>query len=88
MYVFRSIENSEIFWLPVRELVSVEQRFSVEDTPLRYGSLRNGREDKHPEMLLVLVRRSLVLFELSIYYPRIRFPHALFCFAFPDSGVL
>ena len=54
MYVFRIVGNSEIFWLPVRELVSVEEQVSVEDTPLRYASLPYGGEDKRPQMLLVL----------------------------------
>ena len=54
MYVFRIVGNSEIFWLLVRELVSVEERFSAEDAPLRYASPRYGGADKHPPMLLAL----------------------------------
>ena len=48
-------ENSGLFSLPLRALVSVEEPVSVEDAPLRYASLRSGGEVKHLQMLLVLV---------------------------------
>ena len=47
-------EKSELFWLPLKPLVGVEETVSVEDAPLRYYSLRFGREDRHPQMSLVL----------------------------------
>ena len=54
-------------------LVSAEKLESVEDAPNRHVSIRSGREDKHPHMLLILGWLSLDLIEASIYEPRI--PH-------------
>ena len=48
MYKVRLGATSELFWLPVKELVSVEEPVNVED----YASLRSGGEYKHPQMLL------------------------------------
>ena len=69
--------NSELFWLLLKALVSVE------DTPLRYASLCSGREDKHPRMLLVLGWWNLFLLELSIYKPGFRCLHVLNWFCGP-----
>ena len=87
MYVFGIVRNSEIFWFPVRELVSVEERVSAEDTPFRYASLRYRGEDKHPQMLLVLGWWSLILFELSFLKPKIWCHRVSLWLAVPHSGV-
>ena len=82
-------ESSILFWLSLKALVSVEEPVSVEDAPLRCASLSSGGwgEGKHPQMLLVLGRWSLVLFKLGIFKPRIRCHHALFLFAVLHSGI-
>ena len=87
MYVFTIVGNLDIFWLPVRELVSVEGWVSAEDAPLRYASLRYGGEDKHPQMLLVLGWWSLGLFEHSFFKPRIWWHRVSLWFAVPHTGV-
>ena len=74
--------------LPFKSLVSVEERVSVEEAPLRSASLRSGKEGKHPQMLLVLGWRSLILLELRIYKPRFRRHHVSFWVAISHSGVL
>ena len=46
-------ENSEIFWSPLKALVSVEEPVSVESAPLRYALHRSGGKAKHSQKLLV-----------------------------------
>ena len=46
--------NSELFWSPLKALVSVKELVSVDDSTLRYGSLRSGGEEEYRHMLLVL----------------------------------
>ena len=46
--------SSELFWLPLKTLVSVEEPVSLEDAVIRHASLRFGGKDKHPPMFLVL----------------------------------
>ena len=64
--------NSELIWLPLKAMGSVEEPVGVEDALLRYALLRSGGKDKHPQMLLVLGWWSLILFELSMYKLTIR----------------
>ena len=71
--------SSKKFWLPLEALVSFKEPVSVENALLCYASLRSGGEDKHPQKLLVLGWWSLVLFEPTIYKPKIRWHHILFC---------
>ena len=40
-HVFGLREGSELFWLPLKALVSVEKPVSVEDGPLRNASLHS-----------------------------------------------
>ena len=47
-------ENSDLFWLPLKALVSVEEPVIVEDAPLRYVSLSSAGDAKHPQMVLGL----------------------------------
>ena len=46
--------SSELFWLPLKALFSIEELVSVEDVLPHYASLRSGEEDKHPLVFLVL----------------------------------
>ena len=46
--------SSELFWLHLKTLASVEEPVSLQDEALRYASLRSREEDKHPQMLFVL----------------------------------
>ena len=76
-------ENSELFRLSFKALISVKESVSVEDMFLR--SVRG--ELKHPQELLVLGWWNLVSFQRSIYKPMNRCPRALFLFVVPHSGV-
>ena len=46
--------NSELFWLPFKVFVIVEELVSEQDAPLRYASLRSRGKNKYLQMLLVL----------------------------------